>query len=135
MNNLLSKIRQRLSARYGADAFSAFLIALGAVFVVVSRLPHMGWSRIIALAFVVYSLFRMLSANRPARYAENRRFLEIGKKVRDRCALRVKMVKECKTHRYLRCPGCRATLRVPRVKGPHTVACPHCGNRFETVIR
>ena len=135
MNDFLNKLRQRLAGRNGADAFSAFFIALGAVFVVVSRFPHLKWMRVLALFCVLYALFRMFSSDRSARSAENRRFLETWKKFRDWCALRVKMAKEFKTHRYLRCPGCRATLRVPRVKGTHTVACPHCGNRFETIIR
>ncbi len=135
MKNLLNKLRQRLSGCCGPDALSAFLITLSAVFVLAAYFPRLRWRRFAAVLLLVFALYRMLSGNRQKRSAENRLFLDIRKKIKDRFALRVKMVKEYRTHRYLRCPSCRAVLRVKRDKGQHTVACPHCGSRFDTVIR
>ena len=39
-----------------------------------------------------------------------------------------------KTHVYKKCPHCKATLRLPKKKGRHTVSCPKCRKRFETKI-
>ena len=35
-----------------------------------------------------------------------------------------------KTHRYFRCPQCRATVRVPKGKGQIRITCPHCKHQF-----
>ena len=135
MKNLLNNLRQRHSGCSGPDAFSAFLTVLSMVFAALSRLPRMRWMQFLALLLLAFALYRMLSSDRTRRTAENRRFLGVWKRLGDWCALRVKMVREYRTHRYLRCPSCRARLRVKRVKGRHTVACPHCGGRFEATIR
>ena len=36
--------------------------------------------------------------------------------------------------KYVKCPKCKSTLRVPRQKGKHTVRCPRCDHRFQIRI-
>lgn len=39
-------------------------------------------------------------------------------------------LREFPDKKYANCPHCRATLRLPRQRGKHTVRCPRCGERF-----
>lgn len=51
--------------------------------------------------------------------AVSRRFAFWGERWRSR-----------KTYRYLRCPGCKGMLRLPRHKGKLVATCPVCGREF-----
>ena len=42
--------------------------------------------------------------------------------------------RERDTYRYLKCPSCKAQLRVRAIKGKHNVRCPKCGSEFEKKI-
>jgi len=97
----------------GAAAFAAYLILLA--------LGRFVWLPLTGLAYAaaLYALFRCFSRNLTARRRENQAFLRPFRRLRDR------------EHRYLRCPKCRRTLRVPRGKGRLSIRCPHCGERFE----
>ena len=65
-----------------------------------------------------WALFRTLSRNTYKRYQENRKFLQIFDRLKDR------------QHRYFDCPKCRQTVRVPRGKGKIAISCPKCGEKF-----
>lgn len=39
-------------------------------------------------------------------------------------------IREFPEKKYATCPNCKATLRLPRQRGKHTVRCPRCNNRF-----
>ena len=39
-----------------------------------------------------------------------------------------------KTHVYIKCGVCKKMLRLPKVKGEHTVKCPNCANKFKVKI-
>ncbi len=65
-----------------------------------------------------WSIFRMLSRNTYKRYQENRRFLQLLDRIKDR------------QHRYYDCPKCRQSVRVPRGKGKIAITCPKCKERF-----
>ena len=34
------------------------------------------------------------------------------------------------THKFVKCKGCKKTLRLPRHKGKINVTCPHCHAQF-----
>jgi len=53
-----------------------------------------------------------------ALYRENRRFLMLLDRIRDR------------SHRYYSCPRCRQPVRVPRGKGKISITCPKCSEKF-----
>ncbi|MBO7400949.1 MAG: hypothetical protein J6U75_07055, partial [Clostridia bacterium] len=42
--------------------------------------------------------------------------------------------KDRKTHVYMKCPTCKAQLRLQRIKGEHGVKCPKCGAEFRVKI-
>lgn len=73
----------------------------------------------VSYSLMIWAIFRSLSRNINARYQENRRFLLMLDRFRDR------------KNRYFMCPRCRQTVRVPRHKGKILITCPKCRERFE----
>lgn len=118
LGKLREGLRRFLAGRNGADELAIFALALYLVLLIAGRL---WWLPLTGLAYAaaIYALFRCFSRNVAARRRENQSFLRPLRRLRDR------------DHRYLRCPKCRKTLRVPRGKGRISVRCPHCGERFE----
>ena len=74
-------------------------------------------------ALVGYVFFRTMSRNIQKRRAENERFCNFFRLMRNKR-------RDRKTHVYRKCPACGAMLRLPRAKGKHTVVCPRCKHRF-----
>jgi ribosomal protein L37AE/L43A len=64
------------------------------------------------------AIFRTLSRNTYKRYQENRKFLALQQRIKDR------------DHRYFSCPRCKQTVRVPRGKGKIAISCPKCKEKF-----
>ncbi|WRS27745.1 hypothetical protein U6B65_01050 [Oscillospiraceae bacterium MB08-C2-2] len=126
----MSKIRQFLSSRYGSDQLSVALAITGCVFILMNRLSGWLWASVVAWLCLAACIVRMLSNNPVKRRAENHRFLNWWVKVASFWKLRLRMVKEWKTHRYLRCPACHQQLRVPRGKGKISITCTKCRHAF-----
>lgn len=83
---------------------------------------------------LVAIFFRMFSKNIYKRQAENNKFIRIWNKIKSFFKLNFIKIKEIKTHRYKKCPSCRAQLRLPRKTGHHSVVCPACKKRFDVHI-
>ena len=99
------------------------------------------WNRVaryiidgIMLLIIVLICFRMFSRNIVARSAENRKFLPIYNAVTGWFKLTFKKIRDRKDYRYIKCPVCKAQLRVRNKKGNHTVLCPKCGSEFNKKI-
>jgi hypothetical protein len=100
---------------------------------------------VIELLILIYALFRVFSRNVYRRQKENQVYLVCARKIRSffggikrkfssKMTLENNKWRDRKTHVYKRCPKCKNILRLPRVKGKHTAACPCCGNRFDVRI-
>lgn len=130
------KFRDRMArfmaGRYGVDQLNRafFWIYLACVILALFFWPF----NIVALALVVWLFFRMLSKNIYKRQAENQKYLRLTGKITGWFLLRKKMFSERKTHRYRKCPHCRAVVRLPYRKGRHTVCCPKCRQDFNVRI-
>ncbi len=83
----------------------------------------------VAMVLFFWYMFRVFSKNIYARQRENAVFLKLRQKV----TLPFKMLFDRK-HAFRICPYCKATLRLPRRKGKHTVCCPKCKRDFEVKI-
>lgn len=111
-----------MQGRYGADKLSLFLVwvSFGA-FLISLFLP---WAPVkLGLLLIYYALlgwaiFRMLSRNTYKRYQENRKYLRLVERLKDR------------QHKYFDCPRCRQPVRVPRGKGKISITCPKCKEKF-----
>ncbi len=90
--------------------------------------------RLLQYGVMVWLLFRCFSRNVYARQKENAVFMGFWSKIRDFFVLQKNKFRDRKSFVYKKCPACRATLRLPRRKGNHTVVCPKCKNRFDVRV-
>ena len=127
---LMNFLRKLMYGRYGSDHLSFFLLFLYVVLIFISALPHMAWISWVALAVLLWDLFRMFSRRIDRRRAENARFLSLFGPVIRWFKMR-RTIHRDKDHRYFKCPNRGQYLRVPRGKGKITVNCRNCGASFE----
>ncbi len=154
MYNFFSKIANFMQGRYGNDKLN---MALGVVWLIISIINNVFirnfWVgliiNLILTLLLILIIFRTLSRNISKRTYENETFLYYynrTKPFRDKIKpffqkvgawfkLQSRKFKDRKTHRYIKCPYCKATIRVPFRKGKHSVNCPRCTVDFKTNIR
>ena len=111
-----------MRGRYGTDRLNMVILCAGlAASLLSAMLPIPVVSLVLwALSYglMIWAIFRSLSRNTYRRYQENRKFLLIFDRVKDR------------QNRYFACPKCRQTVRVPRGKGKISITCPRCREKF-----
>ena len=115
-------LRNFMVGRYGTDRLNMVILSVGLVaslLSVIFKFPPVN----LALFFLSYgmmfwAIFRTLSRKTYKRYQENRKFLQVYDRMKDR------------QHRYFDCPKCRQTVRVPRGKGKISITCPRCREKF-----
>ena len=119
---LSAGLRNFMMGRYGTDRLNMVILSVGlaaSLLSVILRAPVMD----LVLFFLSYgmmfwAIFRTLSRNTYKRYQENRKFLQLVGRIKDR------------EHRYFDCPKCRQMVRVPRGKGKISITCPRCREKF-----
>ena len=139
MRNFMYKISAFMQGRYGMDELNITLLVLSIIISIVSRFVFNIPARLIltavSLGLMALVVFRLLSRNIYGRSAENRKFKPAFDAVTGWFKLTYKKFRDGRTHRYYKCPNCKAQLRVKNIKGTHTIRCPKCGNKFEKKIR
>ena len=133
MNNFRLKLQQFsarflagfqhfMAGRYGMDKLNMAILWTGVIASLLSAMIRQQPLNLIfwglSYALMILSIFRILSRNTYKRYQENRKFLQIFDRLKDR------------QHRYFDCPKCRQTVRVPRGKGKISITCPRCREKF-----
>lgn len=123
------KLRQFMAGRYGVDALGRALTALVFVLLVLGLL---GIPLITPLALVVlfFCYYRMFSKDYARRSAENAQWLTFQHRVTHWFTTRKQRFAQRKQYAYLRCPGCKQDLRIPKGSGNVTVTCPKCHTQF-----
>lgn len=127
-----------MMGRNGPDAlfrvcvWTAFIVALISVFSP-NFFVNLCFSAVY-YGLLGYAVFRMLSKNVYKRRQENDKYLAFKAKIKSFFNRKKAQFRDRKTHVYKKCPSCKATLRLPRKKGTHTVSCPRCRHSFETRI-
>ena len=112
-----------MSGRYGTDRLNMVILCVGVAASILSAffqqylVGRLAWA--LSYALMIWAIFRSLSRNINKRYQENRRFLLMLDRIKDR------------KNRYFTCPRCRQTVRVPRNKGKIAITCPKCKERFQ----
>lgn len=138
MRNILQKFAIFMQGRYGTDTLNNCLLGVILVLWIVNIFVFNFTATLIIdliqLAVIGLFIFRSLSRNIAKRSAENRKFLPFYDTVKNWCTLTWKKIKDRKEYRYLKCPVCKAQLRVKNRKGNHTVRCPKCGSEFNKKI-
>jgi len=123
------------SGRNGSDALGRTALFVALAVDIVNLFLNSLWLALLATLLMVYSIFRMLSRKIYKRQVENQRFCRFFRRFKDFFVLRKNKWRDRKTHVYQKCRHCKKVLRLPRVKGDHTVRCPCCQRRFEMKIK
>ena len=117
-----ASLRSFMTGRYGTDRLNMVILCAGlaasllSVMISVQPLNLIFWA--LSYGLMIWAIFRSLSRNTYKRYQENRKFLQVYDRLRDR------------KHRYFDCPKCHQTVRVPRGKGKISITCPRCKEKF-----
>lgn len=126
MSGFFAKIRNGLrnfmEGRYGHDKLNMAILVLGVVLCLLAM--FMPWAAVklgltvASYVLMLWAMFRCFSRNTYKRYRENRKYLMLLDRIKDR------------DHRYFECPKCRQPVRVPRGKGKISITCPKCKEKF-----
>ena len=119
---LSAGLQNFMAGRYGTDKLNMLILSVGLAVsllsVFVQYAPVNLLLVVLSYGLMIWAIFRTLSRNTYRRYQENRRFLQIVGRVKDR------------NNRYFDCPKCRQMVRVPRGKGKISITCPRCQEKF-----
>ena len=114
--------RNFMVGRYGTDRLNMVILGVGLVASLLSVVIRFAPVNLVLFALsygmMFWAIFRTLSRNTYKRYQENRKFLQLTGRMKDR------------EHRYFDCPKCRQMVRVPRGKGKISITCPRCREKF-----
>ncbi|SCZ78130.1 zinc-ribbon domain-containing protein [Acidaminobacter hydrogenoformans] len=130
------KIIQFMAGRNGGDQLSTFLILISLSLTLLGQV--LDQALLVAVGYVPLgvAVFRILSRNVEKRRLENYKFAIFLSPVYGRLHKlnsRMKAASEdAKVNKYVKCPQCKAVMRVPRGKGKIRVTCPKCQNKFQT---
>jgi len=127
-------LRRFMNGRYGMDNLSRFLLIVWFGLAVLNIFAGKSYIYVISLVPAFFFFFRVLSTNKYKRSQENAKYVDIARKTGAFFRFQWQKLSEIGTHRYIKCPGCKAVIRVPRKTGKHTLVCPRCSKRFETNI-
>ena len=120
--NFANSIQRMMMGRYGHDRLNVALLVVGLIMTVISMFVRVKLvvlvTTLLSYVFLILALIRCFSRNTYKRYNENRRFLLLVDRLKDR------------SNRYYSCPKCRRTVRVPRGKGKIAITCPKCREKF-----
>lgn len=123
MNRIKQALQRFMMGRYGTDKLNMWILGGGLVLCLVSIFISNVYVDLAltvgSYALMIWAIFRTFSRNTYKRYRENRRFLMLLDRIKDR------------EHRYFDCPKCRQPVRVPRGKGKIMITCPKCKEKFQ----
>lgn len=144
--NFMYRLANFMRGRRGWDQFSFFLMIISFAVEILGRILRNPWVYYVGLAIFAYAIFRMLSRNIYKREAENRKYLEITNRFRNRRYFRQQKKQGTYTYTqsqqsrngaygttvyaYYYCPSCKQQVRIPAGKGRVNVTCPRCGEKF-----
>ncbi|MCI5598824.1 MAG: hypothetical protein MR360_05870 [Ruminococcus sp.] len=134
MRNFFYKIAQFMNGRYGHDKLNMALLIFWLVLQIIWTFTRFWVIGILDILVIVLIVYRSLSKNIQKRMYENRKFLAITSGISKKFNLLKRMWHDRKTHRYVKCPYCKAQLRVKYQRGKHKVHCPKCNEYFEKRI-
>ena len=123
-------LRNIMIGRYGPDHLNIAMIVVSLVLSLIHAITRFPPLMYISYILLALAFFRMLSRNIVRRRAENDKFIRYWWPIRTKASRTVANIKHRKTHKFLKCPSCGNTLRVPKGKGKLQITCPKCGERF-----
>ena len=119
---LSALLRGFMAGRYGTDKLNMVILSVGLAVSLLSvffRYPPVNLLLVVlSYGLMIWAIWRTLSRNTYKRYQENRKFLQLVGRAKDR------------NNRYFDCPKCRQLVRLPRGKGKMSITCPWCQEKF-----
>ena len=122
--------------RYGMDQLNNFILLIAGVLYIINLFPGVRNTilMIIILLLILLVFLRALSKNVTRRLYENRRFTDIYRGIAQFFKRQWMKIRDIRTHRYVRCPHCKAQLRLKKRTGTQHIHCPKCGQDFKKNI-
>lgn len=142
---LRERIAEFMCGRNGIDSLYHFIFWIIILLTFISFFVETWVLPTISSLLLIYNIYRVFSKNVYHRQKENQIYLSclgkirktyqrIKRKITGKIALLKNKWNDRHTHIYKKCPKCHNTLRLPKIKGKHTAACPCCDNRFDVKI-
>ena len=125
------RMLQFMQGRYGTDDFYKFLFWVALIGIVINWFFKSQLLSFAVTLILVYAMYRVLSKNHSARYAENQRYLQATAKIRYWFDQQKKLMEERKYHHIYTCPKCRQKIRIPMGKGKIMIRCQKCHHEFK----
>ena len=141
MNNFRYRMAQLFAGRTGVDTLGRTFTWVAMILMIVTMFTHSNIAYLLAMACLVYSIWRMFSKNYQKRYYENQMFLQKTAKIRGFFMrltpnVRNSIIKarynmgQRRTYKIFKCPSCKQKLRAPRGRGKIQVTCSKCHTQF-----
>ena len=131
------RVARFMYGRNGTDALCKALLIVYLILIVINLFLPYPYSLFLSITELVlggYIIFRTMSRNLWKRRRENQWYLSRIGRIKGFFALQKQKRHDRKTHYFCKCKHCKKTLRLPRIKGRHTVRCPLCNERFDIKI-
>ncbi len=135
-SNLGYKFQQFMIGRYGIDKLWRALLLFYLIIIIAANIVYRFskisyWAlSVMGAAIFIFAIFRVFSKNIEARRIENNNWIAFTSKFSQKFKLEKDKWSQRKTHKFVKCKGCKKTLRLPKHKGKINVTCPHCQNQF-----
>lgn len=125
-------LKKFMYGRYGSDQLSLALLIFSILLTFIARIARLPLLSLFSYIPLGLCIFRMLSRNINKRSMENYKFSMLISPVYAWFVKTRRRLAELKTRKFLKCPQCKAELRLPKGKGRIIVTCPKCRNEFMT---
>lgn len=120
--NISDGFRRFMAGRYGTDKLNMTVLGVGLALSVVSLFVQNDIAdmilTVLSYGCLFWAMYRCFSRDTYKRYQENRKYLLLIDRIKDR------------EHKHFDCPRCHQVVRVPRGKGKIAITCPKCRERF-----
>jgi len=133
LRNIKYGLQRFMQGRYGYDELSQFLSVTGLILLLLSFFPLFRVLYFVAFALFIWMWFRIFSKNIYKRQVERSKYLNVKNKVMREFRLCKNAWRDRKTHKYYKCPHCKAVARITKPGKGRKIAirCPKCGNDFD----
>ncbi len=126
---MMNRIAKFMYGRYGTDQLNIAIILLSLLISIILRFTPVWYLGYLSYILLGVAIWRMFSRHIEARRKENAVFLKFIRPVKGRMQYANRNLRD-KTHKYYKCPKCKAVLRVPKGRGKIQITCTRCKYEF-----
>lgn len=122
MNKFKQKFFEVMCGRNGMDDIGRVIFIVSLLVFFFAAFMRNSSLQVVALAGLVYTIYRVFSKDLRNRQEENQKYLQFLNFQKMRFEMR-------KDYRIFKCKGCGRNIRVPKGKGKLEITCPLCGRK------